>query len=228
MTLAVAHRGDPVAHRENTIAAFEAAVAAGAEMVELDVWPSADGVAAVLHDETLDRLWNVPRRVGELTIAELGAIGIPSLAEALDAIPVQVMVDYKDASAVDPALEAVVAADALDRCVFAGENFAGHRRIRALHEDARIALTWNWPDRDPEPLLDELDAEFFNPNGALLARNPALVARMRARGTPVSTWTIDRRADMERLLDLGVAAVITNRIRDLLELLSERAVEEAC
>jgi glycerophosphoryl diester phosphodiesterase len=218
VTLAVAHRGDPVAQRENTIPAFEAAVAAGADMVELDVWPSADGVAAVLHDETLDRLWNVPRRVGELTIAELNELGIPSLAEALDAIPVQVMVDYKDASAVDPALEAIRAADALDRCVFAGENFAGHRRIRALHADARIALTWNWPDRDPEPLLDELGAEFFNPDGRVLGENPAFLDRMRERGTAVSVWTLDERRHLEWALGLGVDAVITNRIHDLLEL----------
>lgn len=218
MTLAVAHRGDPVAHRENTIAAFEAAVAAGADMVELDVWPSADGVAAVLHDETLDRLWDVPRRVADLTIAELGEIGIPSLADALEAIPVQVMVDYKDASAVDPALEAIRAADALDRCVFAGENFAGHRRIRALHDDARIALTWNWPDRDPEPLLDELGAEFFNPDGRVLAENPGFLGRMRERGTAVSVWTLDRREHLEWALEAGVDAVITNRIHDLLEL----------
>ena len=57
MTLAIAHRGDPVAHRENTLAAFEAAVAAGADMVELDVWRSADGGAAVIHDPTLKRIW---------------------------------------------------------------------------------------------------------------------------------------------------------------------------
>jgi glycerophosphoryl diester phosphodiesterase len=218
VTLAVAHRGDPVAQRENTIPAFEAAVAAGADMVELDVWPSADGVAAVLHDETLDRLWNVPRRVGELTIAELNALGIPSLAEALDAIPVQVMVDYKDESAVDPALEAIRAADALERCVFAGENFAGHRRIRAQHADARIALTWNWPDRDPEPLLAELGAEFFNPDGRVLRENPAFLDRMRERGTAVSVWTLDERRHLEWALGLGVDAVITNRIHDLLEL----------
>jgi glycerophosphoryl diester phosphodiesterase len=223
VTLAIAHRGDPVAHRENTLAAFRAAVDAGADMVELDVRRTADGRAAVIHDATLERVWGVPERVSALTLAELRELGIPSLEEALEAIPVQVMVDYKDDSAVDPALEAVVTADAVDRCVFAGDNFAGHRRIRKLHPRARIAVTWNWPDRDPEPILDELEAEFFNPDGRVLLQNAEFMPRMRARGTAVSVWTIDDRSAMELALGLGVAGVITNRIGELVALLEEAA-----
>jgi glycerophosphoryl diester phosphodiesterase len=139
-----------------------------------------------------------------------------------------VMVDYTEADVVEPALAAIDEAGALPRVLFSGGCVEGHRRIRALHPDARIALTWTSRDASADALLDELGAEFFNPDGRLLARDPSLVARMHARGTAVSTWTIDRRGDMERLLDLGVDAVITNRIGDLLELLAARDVEEAC
>ena len=228
--LAIAHRGDPLGHRENTLAAFAAAVHAGADMIELDVRLTADGAAAVVHDATLDRVWGVPTRVADASMDELRALGIPELSEALEAIPVQVMVDYKLDDVAEAALDAVVAAGALDRCVFAGANFAGHRRIRVLRPDARIALTWNWADRDPEPLLDELGAEYFNPDGNVLLRNPSFMERMRARGTAVSVWTIDERAGMELALDAGVDAVITNRIRDLVALLAARHPEaaEAC
>jgi len=219
VTLAVAHRGDPVAHRENTVAAFAAAVAAGADMVELDVRRSADGVAAVVHDPTLERLWGRRRRVSETPMAELRALGIPDLAEALEAIPVQVMVDYKRDDVVEPALEAILAADALDRCVFAGDNFAGHRRIRSLRPDARIAVTWTRAEREPEQVLDELGAELFNPDGRVLRDRPYLVERMHARGTAVSVWTLDRREHLEWAIALGVDAVITNRVADLVELL---------
>jgi glycerophosphoryl diester phosphodiesterase len=228
VTLAIAHRGDPFAHRENTLAAFAAAVGAGADMIELDVRRSADGAAAVVHDPTLERLWGLRRRVADLTMDELGALGIPDLAAALEAIPVQVMVDYTDADAVEPALAAIADADALGRVLFSGGCIEGHRRIRALHPDARIALTWTRDAACPDALLDELGAEFFNPDGRLLARDPALVARMHARGTGVSTWTIDRPSDMERLLELGVDAIITNRIGKLLELRDGREVEQAC
>jgi glycerophosphoryl diester phosphodiesterase len=51
------------------------------------------------------------------------------------------------------------------------------------------------------------------------ALSAPLLGRMHARGTLVSVWTIDRREDMQLFLDLGVDAVITNRVADLVELL---------
>jgi glycerophosphoryl diester phosphodiesterase len=224
--LAIAHRGDPFAHTENTLDAFAAAVAAGADMIELAVRPPRDGRAAVVHDPTLERIWNVKRPVGELTMDEVRELGIPDLATALDAIPthVQVMVDYEETVVADPALDAVLEAGALERALFAGDDFAGHRRIRERERGARIAATWTRDTPIPDALLDELDAEFYNPSGNVLGRDPATVERMRARGTKVSVWTIDEPTDMAFFLELGVDAVTTNRIGALVGLLQpERA-----
>ena len=220
-TLVIAHRGDPLAHRENTLDAFGAAVDAGADMVELDVHRTADGRAVVVHDETLDRVWGVARRVADMTRDEVVALGIPDLAQALAFIParVQVMVDYKDESVAEAALADVLEAGALDRAVFSGDCFSGHRRIRALAPAARIAATWDLDERIPDALLDELGAEFYNPSGNVLGQDPAAVERMHARGTQVSVWTIDRPADMEHFLAMGVDAIITNRVATLVELL---------
>ena len=54
-TLIVAHRGFSSIAPENTLSAFEEAIACGAPYFELDVQASADGVPMVIHDETLDR-----------------------------------------------------------------------------------------------------------------------------------------------------------------------------
>lgn len=220
-SLAIAHRGDPLAHRENTLPAFAAAVASGADMIELDVRRTADGRAVVVHDPTLERLWEMPRRVADLTRDEVTALGIPDLVQALAAIPphVQVMVDFEEEAVAEPALVDVVAMDSLGRVVFSGDCFTGHRRIRALAPDARIAATWNSDLPCPDALLDELAAELYNPSGHVLARDPGAVERMHARGTGVSVWTIDERADMELFLDLGVDAIVTNRVAALVELL---------
>ena len=219
--LAIAHRGDPIAEPENTPAAFAAAVAAGADMIELDVRCTSDGEAVVVHDATLDRIWGVAQRVLDLRADDVRALGIPDLGQALRAIPepVQVMVDYEERGVVEPALAAVRAAGALERCLFSGDCYDGHRAIRAAAPEARIACTWTSDEPVADALLDELGAEYWNPSGHVLARNPGQIERMHARGTLVSVWTIDRREDMQLFLDLGVDAVITNRVATLVELL---------
>ncbi|MGH2934226.1 MAG: glycerophosphodiester phosphodiesterase, partial [Gaiellaceae bacterium] len=219
-----AHRGDWSEHRENTLAAFAAAVAAGADMIELDVRRTADNRAVVVHDRTLDRVWGVARRVAGLSRDEAAGLGIPDLAQALATIPahVQVMVDYEDEDVAELALADVVEAASLGRVVFSGDCFAGHRRIRGLAPDARIAVTWARDVPCPDELLDELGAELYNPSGNVLGRDPGAVERMHARDTQVSVWTIDERPDMEWFLDLGVDLIITNRVATLVGLLGTR------
>ncbi len=66
-----AHRGFNTIAPENSIPAFAAAIALGAEEIEFDLWPSRDGVPVVLHDPTLDRVSNGSGHVTEKTLAEL-------------------------------------------------------------------------------------------------------------------------------------------------------------
>jgi glycerophosphoryl diester phosphodiesterase len=226
MALAIAHRGDPFAHRENTLDAFAAAVDAGADMVEIDVRRTVDGGVVVLHDPTLERLWGVARHVDELTLAEIeeacaGDLRIPQLDEVLAAVQAPLMVDYSREDVVEPALAEIVAAGALERVLFSGGNVDAHRRLRALSPDARIALTWTEWTPPPAALLDELAPEYLNPERTLL--EPDLVAAMHDCGLGVSTWTIDDPAEMARALDLGVDAVVTNRVGALVALMAERA-----
>ena len=103
--------------------------------------------------------------------------------------------------------------------LFSGGNVEGHRRIRELAPAARIALTWT--DRDPPPaaLLEELCVEYFNPPWERV--DEEIVAAMHGRGYKVSTWTVDDPLEMRRVVDCGVDAVVTNRIRELVALLAE-------
>jgi glycerophosphoryl diester phosphodiesterase len=213
VTLAIAHRGDWSAAPENTLAAFLAAERAGADMSELDLRRTADGAVAILHDETLERIWGLPHPNADLTRDDLERIGIPELANVLGAVSSPLMLDYVDADVVEPALEAIEAAEAFARVIFAGGNVAGHRRIRELAPEARIALSWESEEPPAQALLDELRVEYFNPCSDLV--EPELVAAMHARGLRVSTWTVDRSSELARVLDAGVDAVISNRIAAL-------------
>src|SRR5437867_7569994 len=69
-----AHRGASAYAPENTLAAFELALAQNADAIELDVKLSADGHAIVIHDPTVDRTTAHHGRVRDLSLAELSAL----------------------------------------------------------------------------------------------------------------------------------------------------------
>ena len=66
-----AHRGFSQIAPENTLPAFGAAIALGADEIEFDLWQSRDGVPVVMHDPTLDRVSNGSGLVTEKTLSEL-------------------------------------------------------------------------------------------------------------------------------------------------------------
>jgi len=76
MTHIVAHRGDRAHAPENTRRAFEAALAAGAEMLEMDLRLSADGTVMVFHDDVLDSLTSERGALRERSAAELAGVAV--------------------------------------------------------------------------------------------------------------------------------------------------------
>jgi glycerophosphoryl diester phosphodiesterase len=78
--------------------------------VEFDVRFSAEGAAVIVHDETLDRIFGVPRRVSELSVGELVGLGVPTLAEALAAMPATTLIDLELKEQPTDALFATLAA----------------------------------------------------------------------------------------------------------------------
>jgi glycerophosphoryl diester phosphodiesterase len=225
--LAIAHRGDPEAWRENTLASFASAVRQGADMVEIDLRRTADDEIVVLHDPTLERLWGVPAAVDQLDLAQVQAAGqgpvegehrIPTFAQVLAQVTVPLMVDFTRRDVVEGALRQAAEAGALERCLFVTGNVEALRLLRGLSAEARLGLTWVEPGPLPADLLTELGAEYWNPMFKLAT--PAHVAAVHALGLGVSTWTVDARRHMARLRDTGVDAIVSNRIADLVRFLA--------
>jgi len=70
----VAHRGGATLAPENTLPAFDRAVALGADALEIDVRRAADGAVVVFHDEDTARLTGVPGTIEARTLAEVTAL----------------------------------------------------------------------------------------------------------------------------------------------------------
>lgn len=66
-----AHRGFSAVAPENTLPAFGAAIALGADEIEFDLWPTKDGEIVSIHDKTLDRVSDGAGKIWEKTFDEL-------------------------------------------------------------------------------------------------------------------------------------------------------------
>src|SRR5919199_3937577 len=135
----VAHRGASARAPENTLPAFELALEEGADALELDVRTTADDVAVVIHDATLDRTTNASGAVATLPLervraADAGArfspnggrtfpwrgrgLQLPTLDEVLVAFPTTpLVIEIKTARAQEAVRRTLVERRALDRCV---------------------------------------------------------------------------------------------------------------
>jgi len=116
-------------------------------------------------------------------------------------------------------IEAVRAADAVERVAFGSFGWRVLHAARELEpriptgssrEETRWALYRSWVRW---PLGETAYREFQVPerSGATRIVTPRFIAHARRAGVPVKVWTVDEDADMRRLAEWGVAAIITDR-----------------
>ncbi|GAB3807093.1 hypothetical protein GCM10027605_36670 [Micromonospora zhanjiangensis] len=137
--LAFAHRGGAAHGDENTAEAFARAVALGYRYVETDVHGTADGVAVVFHDDTLERLTGERGRIARLRWADLatvrvgGAAAVPRLDEVLGAwSDIRFNIDVKADGGIVPTVRTVERAGAGDRVLLASFSDTRLARLRVL------------------------------------------------------------------------------------------------
>ena len=70
----ISHRGEHLAHPENTLPAFQAAIDAKADYFELDVRTTSDGQLVLMHDSTVDRMTNGHGAVRDMTFEQIRAL----------------------------------------------------------------------------------------------------------------------------------------------------------
>jgi len=219
MPLVIGHRGASRRFPENTLAAFRAALADGADGIELDVRLSRDGRAIVIHDATLRRTAGVAARVTDLSAAELARFDVPTLRAVLELTAPSAVV-YVEIKGGGSALEASVVdeirrARAHARVVVLSFNHSSLRRVRTLDANvatsASVAPTLRVPKPSPARLI-ELASRASSSSLALhhsLATR-RVVGALADRGIGVLAWTVNRIGIARRVANAGVAAVMTD------------------
>ena len=219
----MAHRGACDLAPENTLASFQLALDHDADLLETDLWLSADGEIVCNHDRTLLRTTGDRRRVGQLTARALARLpardhhgqehGVPRLATLLEMVPAHVplIVELKDPALVEPGPLARLLRELGAR---ARERRAGvitERRglLRKLRTAAPGLVAGHIALRDP---WGARDVDLLGPWWPLLRLNPGYVAAARRRGQRVCPLDPQLHAPghLSRWLSLDVDAVLTN------------------
>ena len=211
--LVIAHRGASAHEPENTVAAFERAVAFGADGVELDVRSTADGALAVHHDADLPD----GRAIGELGRSELPA-SVCLLDEALAACGgLLVNVEIK---ADGPGGGQPLVAPVVDACrAWGGKVLVSSFDVATV--DAVRAAAPDLPTAQLTFLLERSLAESvewmvrrghaaWHPHHATL--DEGAVAAAHAAGLAVNPWTVDDPARIAALAAWGCDGIVTNDV----------------
>jgi glycerophosphoryl diester phosphodiesterase len=218
--------------------AFQSAVDLGYRYIETDVQLTADGVLVAFHDNDLTRTTGDKGKISEMVWADVrralvhGREPIPLFEDLMASFPeVRVNVDCKSDVAVDGLVAAIRRSNALDRICVGSFSAARLRRLRrefgpALCTSLGPAEVLRWrvgavgPRGWPTPKL---------PCAQVPVRQfgiPLVTARMvraaHALGIAVHVWTVDEATEMDRLLDLGVDGIMTDRPAVLKETLARR------
>lgn len=226
-----AHRGASAYAPENTLAAFELAVRQNADAIELDAKLTADGHVVVIHDPTLERTTNGQGQVTKLTLAELQKLDagsyfdpafqaerIPTLDEVFERVGKDIYINVEITNYTAPLdalplkiAECVHRHQMQERVIFSSFNWLSLWRIHLLVPEAPLGLLalpgqWGWPARSRLGRL----VRYHSLHPALEDVTPALVQQAHRLGAKVFVYTVNRREDMHRLLEMGVDGIFTD------------------
>lgn len=221
--LVVAHRAGPPPAPENTLAALERSITLGADLSEIDVQRTADGVLVVVHDVDLMRVARDPRRIAATEFAEMREVvqrpddGSPAeerrvatlgefLERARGRIGLNIELKYYGPDpGLAPAVVREVRARGMEREVeLMSLDRSAVEQVRTLAPEIRLGYVMAAAVGDPT----RMPVDFLAVSRSRLT--PALMRSARERNLQVYAWTVNRPGDMADLGERGVAGLITD------------------
>lgn len=239
--LVIAHRGASGSAPENTLSAFKLAGEMGADMVELDVHLSRDGDVMVIHDDKVDRLTNGSGMVADMTRTELQRLDagswfgkkfageiIPTLEAVLQLVKgkmdvnVEIKTGYLGAFSIQELVERTLSIvkeqNMLENVLFSSFHHPALRHLTEKCPSARRALLLKNPWQDSDILKIET-FQIINCSKDNVTK--ASIRAAREKGLIVNVWTVNKEAEMKKLMDAGVNGIITNYPERLLGLIEK-------
>lgn len=229
MTKNFAHRGYSGNYPENTMLAFQKAIEAKADGIELDVQESADGALVICHDERVDRTTNGKGRIKDMTldqlrrldasyryIGEMGVNRIPTLEEYFDLVKNTDIITniemktgiYEYRTMERKVLQLIRRYGLENRTILSSFNHYTILRMKEAAPELEYGfLTEDWII-DVGDYLQRHGIPCFHPNFHNLL--PEIVTDLKGRGLKINCYTVNEPEDVIDLAEKEVDAVIGN------------------
>ena len=238
MPLFIAHRGVSARFPENTLAAFSAAIDAGAHMIELDVCLSRDRQLVVIHDKTVNRTTNGSGAVKSLTIQQIRHLDagswfdprfyaerLPTLDQALDTVNGHLLVNIEikpeafeahgPADAVErQVLDLVGEKDMLDDVLVSCFEWRVLESLRRMSPDIALGLLSDAPaDENLVRWYRRIKGFSWHPDYRVLTRSQ--VKMLHSLGARVFPYAVNGKIDTGGMLAMGVDGLIVDDPRQM-------------
>ena len=224
-TRITAHRGSSSGAPENTMAALEKAVEEMADRAEIDVQETADGVIVLCHDTSLKRVAGVNKKVSDLTLEQIKKLDvgswfsseyqgeqIPTLEEVMEYAKgkIDLNIEIKNlgnsSGLPEKVIELVEKYEMQEQCVITSTNRFYLKRVKAVNPEIRTGY-----------IISAAYGNFYSDEfiDLISIRSSFVTERMiesaHEAGKAVHAWTVNGKVEMERLKQLGVDDMITDR-----------------
>lgn len=229
----IGHRGFAAIAPENTLAGFRKAIEAGADSIELDLQLTADRVAVVFHDESLERTTGTTGKLREKSLEELKRLDagrwkgaefagqqIPTFKEALaqlKEIRKFIYLDVKrychwEEKDIENLLEMISEAGLEEKCVVTSFNEEFVEKVGRCSGEIRLGyIVAKESDYEIElAKASQREKTVMVSEYHLLLKKPALIKASQNLGVEIVAWTVDSLEDMQKLEELGVTKIVTN------------------
>ena len=233
----IAHRGYSAKAPENTLAALEAAIAAGADAVEFDLHTAACGTPVLFHDAMLSRTTNGVGPLRRRTLEQLRTLDagkwfapeftgerIPSFTDALNALKGRLpriyaeVKGFRELEDLDRMVRLTREAGMLGGVVFISMNWTLLDRMRGQEPGLSVGYIVDEGGKVDEAVQRATAdaASLVDFRADLLTSDPARAQQCLDHGIDMAVWTVDDPAEASRLLELGVRRITTNEVEALL------------
>lgn len=220
--LNIAHRGFSGLYPENTMIAFTEAINAGCDGIETDLHMTKDGVLVLCHDETIDRTTDGTGYIREYNFSELqrfnaGGEKIPNLEEFLDFVKDKNllinlelkndMIDYEGME--EKIIKKVYDYKLEEKVILSSFNHYSMVKVKNIDSKIRTGLLYYGTLYKAYEYAEKLKADALHPHFTSI-KDKKMVKKIRDMGIMINVYTANEEEDFNKLIDLGVDAIITN------------------